>query len=95
MLGNLDFVATPDTSLIRYRDHSRILLFFLTLNLMFEILLYTYLFWHRSYIIASLADTYRDVAVEKIERIFVGGTLLDVIVNIAMYFRGFKALTSH
>ena len=94
-MNNLDFLGHPNMALVKYRHHHRILYGFMVMNLVFEVLLYTYMIRHRDFIIATLADAYREVPIERITGIFYGGTTLDVLVNSAMYYCGYKAMRSH
>ena len=81
--------------MLRYRNHRKNLYVFLAMNLVFEVLLYIYLLLHKDYIVANLADAYRDIAIEKIERIFLWGTAVDFSANCLLYFYAFKSVTSH
>ena len=65
------------------------------MNIIFETVLYVYLLYHKDFIIENLADAYRDIAVEKIQRIFFWGTLIDSIINLIMHSYGFASVTTH
>ncbi len=51
--------------------------------------------YHKEFIVENLADAYRDIGLEKIERIFMWGTFADAVVNTIMYLYGFRAVKSH
>jgi hypothetical protein len=42
-----------------------------------------------------LEETYKELSYEKLKEIFIGGIIVDIAVNIAMYYYGYKALISH
>ena len=65
------------------------------MNAVFESVLYVYLMYHKEFIVENLADAYRDIALEKIERVFLWGTFADAVVNAIMYIYGFIAVRSH
>ena len=79
----------------KYRDHRLYLGIFLCLNMVFEVLLYTYLFKNMDFIISQLSEIYRDLTLEKLQRVFIVSNLVDIIVNIFMYGMGFLALKTH
>ena len=79
----------------KYRDHRLYLGIFLCLNMVFEVLLYSYLFKNMDFIISQLSEIYRDLTVEKLQRVFIVSNLIDIIVNIFMYGMGFLALKTH
>jgi hypothetical protein len=91
-MTNLDFILDPDVALVRYRGHCRALKVFLIVCLVFDILIYGYLYQNYDLIVASLADAYRDVTYERLSRIFLYGTMLDVLANVVMYFAARRAL---
>jgi hypothetical protein len=53
-----------------YIHHRRTLLLFLTLNFLFEMLLYVYLFGNMDYILAQLGEIYREMTIEKLTKVF-------------------------
>ena len=65
------------------------------MNVVFETVLYLYLLYHQNFIIQNLADAYRDIALEKIQRIFLWGTFTDFIINSIMYAYGFASVKTH
>jgi hypothetical protein len=65
------------------------------MNAVFESILYIYLIYHKEFIVENLADAYRDIALEKISRIFVWGTFTDFIINLIMYSFGIVSVRSH
>ena len=91
-MTNLDFILDPDVALVRYRGHCRALKVCLIVCLVFDILIYGYLYQYSDLIVASLADAYRDVTYERLSRIFLYGTMLDVLANVVMYFAARRAL---
>ena len=65
------------------------------MNLVFDLVLYAYLLHNSEFIVATLADAYRDIAYEKLYRFFMYGTVIDLMVNFVMYLVGKRALRSN
>ncbi len=65
------------------------------MNVVFEAILYLYLVYHKEFIVENLADAYRDISIEKLERIFYWSTFSDAVINAIMYTYGFIAVKSH
>jgi len=65
------------------------------MNAVFEAILYLYLVYHKEFIVENLADAYRDISIEKLERIFFWSTFSDAVINATMYTYGFIAVKSH
>ena len=91
----MEHLIEPDQAILRYRTHRRNLLAFLVINIVFELILYSYLIYHFDYLMTTLAESYREVSPDKLRALFIEGSILDVIVNTWMYTTGFKALTQH
>jgi hypothetical protein len=72
-----------------------VLIGFLWINLIFDIMLNLYILLHYNYIMASLAETYKEYSYEKLRATFIGGSLFDIVLNTGMYMKGFGALKSH
>ena len=51
-MTNLDFILDPDVALVRYRGHCRALKVFLIVCLVFDILIYGYLYQNSDLIVA-------------------------------------------
>jgi hypothetical protein len=64
-------------------------------NVILEIALYSYMTINFDYLMASLTDSYREVAPEKLKTLFIEGSIMDIIVNTWMYFTAYRALSQH
>ena len=85
----------PETAMRNYLHHRKVLMVFLALNLAFEILLYSYLFFNMEYIITQLAQIYKELTVEKLHRVFLICNGIDIFINFFMYSFAFYSVLTH
>eukprot|EP00347_Sterkiella_histriomuscorum_P021773 403332815 len=95
IINNIEFRLDPEQSMKKYNAHRRNLKFFLIVNLLFEIMLYYYLFSNMDFIVSQLSEIYRDLTIEKLYRVFEMSNGIDMVINVAMYTLGYIALSSH
>ncbi|CDW85792.1 UNKNOWN [Stylonychia lemnae] len=95
IINNIDFMLDPEQAMNKYNEHRRNLTYFLVINFVFEIMLYYYLFSNMDFIISQLSEIYRDLTIEKLNRVFKLSNGIDIIVNMFMYSLGYMALKTH
>ena len=78
-----------------YLRHRRTLFIFLIVSLVFEVLLYIYLFNNMEYIIAQLAEIYKELSFEKLKSLFSVSNGVDITINSFMYAFGFYSILTH
>jgi hypothetical protein len=78
-----------------YLQHRKTLAIFLGLNMVFEIMLYIYLFSNMNYMIAQLGEIYKEMSIEKLATVFCVCNGIDILINIFVYTFGFYALYTH
>jgi len=81
--------------MLKYNEHRKNLMYFLIVNLMFEMMLYYYLFTNMDFIISQLSEIYRDLTIEKLNKVFMLSNGIDIVINILMYSLGYLSLKSH
>lgn len=78
-----------------YLHHRRTLTILLLINMVFEMLLYTYLFLNLDFILAQLAEVYRELSYEELTLVFQVSNCADIAINVFVYVFGFYTLYSH
>lgn len=65
------------------------------MNFFFDLALNIYIVIHLNYILAALSETYKDYSLEKLTATLVCASVFDIVLNAAMYLKGFGALKTH
>lgn len=95
VVSNFDFALEPGQALQSYLHHRTILTVLITMSLIYEICLVTYVLFNRDFIMAQLGEIYRNSSMNTIQSVFFVCYGADFIISIFSFGYGFNALYTH
>ena len=95
VVSNFDFALEPGQAVQNYIHHRKVLFILLSLTLVYELILIGYLLVNLDFIMAQLAEIYRNFGVQSIKSAFYWSFFVDLVIGIFSYTMGFYALRTH